>query len=287
MAKGERPANYVPTETFMGRVARYIEDQGEMHPTRTAIVARAGGYRGRVVHALDMLIANGFVGVYADERKVLRHHVLVEYVEGESHVETTPAPRYRTDAQRLTLRRGASPREKVEHAEAVHLQKLAAVQRDRLLAALREGWSLTQAAKEVPTSRGTVLRWTDADPEFAAAVKEAREEGTDRIEDEAYRRAVKGVARPIMYQGKRVMTIREYDTSLLILILKARRPERYRDRKDWRADEAADAVASRTPTASELEQIRKDGLDPDLNEAFDALAKAIGKRERERNEHAE
>lgn len=58
----------------------------------------------------------------------------------------------------------------------------------------------------------TYYRWRDEDPEFAAAVDEAIEEGTDVLEDIALRRAKK-----------------QSDT-LVIFLLKARRRDKYGDK---------------------------------------------------------
>ena len=49
------------------------------------------------------------------------------------------------------------------------------------------------------------------------------------MEREAYRRAVKGVEKPVYRGGQLVGTIREYSDSLLMFLLRARRPELYRD----------------------------------------------------------
>ncbi len=57
-------------------------------------------------------------------------------------------------------------------------------------------------------------------------------DGTDRMEDEARRRAVDGVEESVFYQGEQVSTVRRYSDTLLIFMLKARRPETYRERSD-------------------------------------------------------
>src|SRR5574337_1699712 len=67
-------------------------------------------------------------------------------------------------------------------------------------------------------------------PDFSAAWDAALELGTDSLEDEAVRRAHEGTLKPVYQGGKKVGTIREYSDTLLIFMLKARRPERFKER---------------------------------------------------------
>jgi len=95
----------------------------------------------------------------------------------------------------------------------------------RILEALAQGKSPTYAAKEAGVSRAIAYRWRQRSPKFAAAWDEAVAEGIDRLEDEAHRRAVEGVERPVYQGGVRVGEIKAYSDSLLTLLLKSRRPE--------------------------------------------------------------
>lgn len=54
--------------------------------------------------------------------------------------------------------------------------------------------------------------------------------GTDALEDEAVRRAHEGVLKPVFQQGKEVGHVREYSDALMVTMLKARRPEKFKDR---------------------------------------------------------
>lgn len=90
-------------------------------------------------------------------------------------------------------------------------------------------------------SRGTVKYWRESDEWFDALYEVALEEAGDRVEGEAMRRAVDGIDVPVIYQGmptmtedavtgeKRVLTTRQYSDPLLALILKARKPDQYRE----------------------------------------------------------
>lgn len=77
--------------------------------------------------------------------------------------------------------------------------------------------------------RSTPYAARKADAAFAAAWDEAAEDSSDLLEEEARRRAVEGTEKPLLYQGEVVQTVREYSDTLLIFLLKARRPERFRE----------------------------------------------------------
>jgi hypothetical protein len=86
---------------------------------------------------------------------------------------------------------------------------------------------VTAAAEYAGVSRAMVFRWRRDDPEFALRWDEALQMGVDRLEDEAHRRAVHGVVRPVYQGGAKVGEIREYSDTLLLAILRGKRPEVY------------------------------------------------------------
>jgi hypothetical protein len=104
----------------------------------------------------------------------------------------------------------------------------------------RECGIVGPAAEAAHVSRQTIYVWREHDEEFAVAMNAAREEALDAIEHEAYRRAVLGVPqeRPITARGEVIgtYTITEYSDRLLELVLKANRPEKYRERFDVTSD---------------------------------------------------
>jgi hypothetical protein len=73
---------------------------------------------------------------------------------------------------------------------------------------------------------------------FSRQWDEALEQACDRLEQEAWRRAVAGVERPVFgnmgdKQGAgQVGVIREYSDRMLEILLKAHRPEKFRERYD-------------------------------------------------------
>ncbi len=97
------------------------------------------------------------------------------------------------------------------------------------MSALTRGYTVSAAAEMTGFARRTWYVHRDNDPEFAAAWDEACDQGADYLEDEARRRAVDGTDKPVYHQGQMVGTIREYSDTLLIFLLKGRRPERFRD----------------------------------------------------------
>lgn len=110
--------------------------------------------------------------------------------------------------------------------------KLTANVRATILAQLAAGYSMDAAARAAGVARQSVWQWRQEDPEFHAAFEQAYEQGTDVFEDEARRRAVEGTDKPIYQRGECVGTVREFSDGLLTLLLKARRPEAYRERQD-------------------------------------------------------
>lgn len=100
----------------------------------------------------------------------------------------------------------------------------------KFLETLTTGASVAVAAASANVGRATVYEWRTADTEFAQAWDEAVDIGTDKLEDEAMRRGRDGVEEPVFYKGARVSVVQKYSDVLLIFMLKARRPEKFKDR---------------------------------------------------------
>ena len=96
-------------------------------------------------------------------------------------------------------------------------------------AALAETGIVARACKAVEISRQTAYRWREENPDFAEAWEKALEIGITALEDEAHRRAFEGVEEPIYHQGDRIGSVRKYSDTLSIFLLKAHRPDKYRD----------------------------------------------------------
>jgi len=65
---------------------------------------------------------------------------------------------------------------------------------------------------------------------FKSTSSAAAEIGAEALEDEAVRRGHEGWGEPVFYQGQCVATVRKYSDTLLIFLLKGRKPQRYRER---------------------------------------------------------
>lgn len=101
------------------------------------------------------------------------------------------------------------------------------------LQSLASGDTISMAAHKAGVTRRVAYNLRQRDDAFAEAWNQAYEDGADVLEQEALRRAVHGTLKPVYQQGQQVGEIREYSDNLLILLLKGRKPERYRDRVDF------------------------------------------------------
>ena len=90
--------------------------------------------------------------------------------------------------------------------------------------------NLTEAARAVGVVRQSHYYWMEHLPGYREAAEQAREMATDRLEREAWRRAVEGWDEPVYQKGQLVATVRRYSDALLMLLLRANRPEKYRKR---------------------------------------------------------
>lgn len=114
-----------------------------------------------------------------------------------------------------------------------------------MLVALAETGNVRLAAEAAGIHRATHYRWLDEDPKYALAVSDAMENAADLLEAEAKRRAVEGVAEPLVSAGKLVTTVQRYSDTLLIFLLKGARPEKYRERVSVVTEDAVDAEIRR------------------------------------------
>jgi transposase-like protein len=88
-----------------------------------------------------------------------------------------------------------------------------------ILAELSDGKSVAAACRSAGIGRSTYYEWRDEDAEFRALTDAAIEDGTDALEDHAHERA-KDKNNP--------------SDTLTIFLLKARRPDKFRDNQTIR-----------------------------------------------------
>ncbi len=96
------------------------------------------------------------------------------------------------------------------------------------LKAFRELGMVTAACRATNVGRQTVYE-ARKDETFAAAWDEIEQESTEAMEREAYRRGMEGVVEPVVSGGKHVTDVTKYSDTLLIFLLKARKPATYRE----------------------------------------------------------
>lgn len=109
------------------------------------------------------------------------------------------------------------------------LPQLTRVKRAAFLRAYSRLGTITAAAVVANIEPKTHRNWMDADPEYRLAFQEAADLAVERMEQEAHRRAVAGWEEPVYQQGRMVGTVRRFDSTLLIFLLKGRKPEMYRE----------------------------------------------------------
>lgn len=72
--------------------------------------------------------------------------------------------------------------------------------------------------------------WMREDPTYPARFALALRDASRCIEDEAVRRAVEGIRKPVRYKGRIVGHVQEYSDTLLLALLRAYEPERFHER---------------------------------------------------------
>lgn len=104
--------------------------------------------------------------------------------------------------------------------------------REAFLGAFEYSKMVSEACRMVGIHRSTAYLERERNKEFATAWDEIDKRVTEELEAEAFRRAVVGVPRKVVSAGQSFGTEQQYSDSLLQFLLKARRPEKYRDRVD-------------------------------------------------------
>ena len=102
-------------------------------------------------------------------------------------------------------------------------------------------------------SRNTVDAWLERDEEFALAYRQAEQASLEVLEREAFRRATEGTPykRTSYWKGEPVGTDEktEYSDALMVTLLRARAPEKYRENTSINITQVVKAVAGIDPTS--------------------------------------
>jgi hypothetical protein len=102
------------------------------------------------------------------------------------------------------------------------------------LAVFSRTGNVLKACKYAKVGRTNVYRARQNFPDFAAAWETAHEQAMDYLEQEAWRRATRGVKRrrSVYSKGEKIAeeVVTEFSDTLLIFLLKGGRPGKYKDR---------------------------------------------------------
>lgn len=112
------------------------------------------------------------------------------------------------------------------------------------LAILAESGNVTAAAKKAKLSRTQLYNKRNNDPAFAEAWAAAESLGVSALEDEARRRGYDGWLEPVWHKGKRCGTVRKFSDTLLIVLLKAHMPGKYREKLALEHSGGIDLIAA-------------------------------------------
>jgi hypothetical protein len=140
--------------------------------------------------------------------------------------------------------------------EPVKARKLTHRQAARLKRAFLEKYrvygNISHCARLVGIDRRDIYYWQEHDETFAAAFQLAESDAIETMEREAWRRGIEGspYERTSYWKGEPVGTDRkiEYSDNLLLALLKAKAPERYRDKVDLHANVIIKTVAGVNPS---------------------------------------
>jgi hypothetical protein len=147
------------------------------------------------------------------------------------------------DEKQIMLERGPiSQLELMEwELEDLTVPQRQSIEKQRLfLRAFAHRGNIGEGIKAAMVSRSAVNAWREKEW-FEVLFQAALDESTDRIEAEAFRRAVDGYDEPVVWQGmistvvdpltgqEKFLTVRKYSDALMQTMLKGARPEKYRD----------------------------------------------------------
>lgn len=99
------------------------------------------------------------------------------------------------------------------------------------LSSLAEYGNVSKAADLARLDRATLYRKRGEDEAFSAEWDKALAIGVEALEDEAKRRAYEGWDEPVFHEGIVCGAKRKFSDTLLIVLLKAHKPEKYMDRQ--------------------------------------------------------
>jgi hypothetical protein len=113
--------------------------------------------------------------------------------------------------------------------------------------------NISYACEQAGVPRSNVYYWQENDEQFLQAFRQAESAATERLEREAWRRATEGspYTRTSYYRGEPVGTDHkiEYSDQLMMLLLRARKPDIYREKVDVAVTQVVKAIAGIEPAS--------------------------------------
>jgi hypothetical protein len=100
---------------------------------------------------------------------------------------------------------------------------------ERFLEALGLCANVRRACLVANVARSAAYAHRAENTAFAAQWDSVLDDAVDWLEEEVWTRAKDGTERPVYQGGAMVGTVREYSDTLAVLLLKAHRPEKYRE----------------------------------------------------------
>ena len=135
--------------------------------------------------------------------------------------------------------------------------------RPKFLQSLAIGGNISRACRMAKVARSAVYVALHKEQKFAAACEDAKRLAGEELEAEALERAYKGNV--VLYRGRPVRGVREYDNKLLMELLRAAWPEKYgrKVQHDLRWPFIEDMIRKNELTLEQLEAIVA-GAPPDV-----------------------
>ena len=99
----------------------------------------------------------------------------------------------------------------------------------RFLTSLSKTGNVKESCEIAGVNRQYAYEVREKDPAFAQEWASALADAADVLEREAVRRGMEGYDEPVYYLGQVVGTVRKYSDQILILLLKAAKPDKFRE----------------------------------------------------------
>ena len=110
--------------------------------------------------------------------------------------------------------------------------KIQRVRQRRFIDAFIDYPSITKAAEATKVDRSLHYKWLEQDDWYKEEFEKIQSRIGDLLESEAYRRAVEGYEEITYEDGKEKKRYKKFSDSLLALLLKANKPDKYAERHE-------------------------------------------------------